>query len=277
MRKIIVLLIVITLYSVDSVGATLKKEPEKKSRISRKYKTKEAKYEAAKTYYAKGAYLSAAQLFEEVYPLYMSHPEGDTILFLFADSYMKNADYLMGAFHFRDYIRRYPQSRRVEEASFLVARCYYLNSPSYNLDQSDSHLAIEHLVSFIDAYPKSAFVETANGMIDTLQTKLAKKDFSIAVMYYNTGNYKSSQICFNNLLKDYPGTAYTEETLYYLVKNSYEYAQKSVESKKAERYQMAIDNCIRLRALKADSKFLPEAEKIMEESIKKRDKLLEIK
>jgi outer membrane protein assembly factor BamD len=118
-------------------------------------------------------------------------------------------------------------------------------------------------------------VEAANGMIDTLQMKLAKKDFNVAVMYYNTGNYKSAQICFNNLLKDYPGTTYTEEALYYMTKNSYEYAQKSVESKKVERYQAAIDNCLRLRALKQNSKFLPEAEKLMNDAIKKRDKILE--
>jgi outer membrane protein assembly factor BamD len=257
------------------MAGSLKKEPSKNSRISRKYKTKEAKYQAAKAYYAKGAYLSAAQLFEEVYPLYISHKEGDTILFLFADSYMKNADYLMGAFHFKDYIRRYPQSARAEEASFLAAKCYFLNSPVYNLDQTDSRMAIENLEFFLNAYPKSPFVEAANDMIDALQTKLAKKDFHIAVMYYNTGNYKSAQICFNNLLRDYPGTSYTEESLYYMTKNWYEYAQKSVESKKVERYQMAIDNCLRLRALKANSKFLPEAEKLMAEAIKKRDKILE--
>ncbi|MCL2131141.1 MAG: outer membrane protein assembly factor BamD [Lentimicrobiaceae bacterium] len=277
MRKITVLFILIALFSVGSEAAVSKKKPEKKSRISRKYKTKEAKYQAAKTYYAKGAYLSAAQLFEEVYPLYMSSREGDTILFLFADSYMKNADYLMAAFHFRDYIRRYPQSPRVEEASFLSARCYYLNSPVYNLDQTDSRSAIENLEFFINAYPQSPFVETANGMIDTLQTKLARKDFNVAVMYYNTGNYNAAQIYFSNLLKDYPGTVYTEEALYYMIKNSYEYAQKSVESKKVERYQMAIDNCLRLRALKADSKFLPEVAKLMADAIKKRDKLLENK
>ena len=275
MRKITVLFVLLACFSMSSVDAYAKKNPDKKSRISRKYKTKEAKYQAAKTYYAKGAYLSAAQLFEEVYPLYISSKEGDTILFLFADSYMKNADYLMGAFHFKDYIRRYPQSQRAEEASFLAARCYYLHSPVYNLDQSDSYMAIENLEFFINAYPKSTFVDAANGMIDTLQIKLAKKDFHIAVMYYNTGNYKSAQVCFTNLLKDYPGTVYTEETLYYMTKNSYEYAQKSVESKKVERYQMAIDNAVRLKALKADSKFLPEAEKLMQEAIKKRDKILE--
>jgi len=277
MRKVTVLFIVLALFSVDSMAISTRKDPDKKSRISRKYKTKEAKYQAAKAYYAKGAYLSAAQLFEEVYPLYISSKEGDTILFLFADSYMKNADYLMGAFHFKDYTRRYPQSQRAEEANFLMAKCYYLNSPVYNLDQSDSHLAIENLEFFINAYPKSVFVDQANDMIDALQTKLAKKDFYIAVMYYNTGNYKAAHISFTNLLKDYPGTSYTEEALYYMTKNSYEYAQKSVESKKVERYQLAIDNFVRLKALKADSKFLPEVEKLMLEATKKRDKILENK
>ena len=275
MRKIGVLLILISLFSMGFTEAYAKKNPEKKNRISRKYKTKEAKYQAAKTYYAKGAYLSAAQLFDEVYPLYLSAREGDTILFLLADSYMKNADFLMGAFHFKDYLHRYPHSSRADEASFLIAKCYYLNSPAYNLDQGDSYVAIESLELFINAYPKSKFVEAANGMIDTLQTKLAKKDFSIAVMYYNTGNYKSAQISFNNLLKDYPGTPYTEETYYYMTKNSYEYAQKSVETKKVERYQMAIDNYLRLRALKPNSKFLSEAEKLMNEATKKRDRILE--
>ena len=277
MRKAVVLFILFTLFSAGYVEVSAQKGKDKKSRISRKYKTKEAKYQAAKTYYAKGAYLSAAQLFEEVYPLYVSSKEGDTILFLFADSYMKNADYLMGAFHFRDYIRRYPQSPRAEEANFLVARCYYLNSPDYNLDQTDSRSAIENLEFFINSYPKSQWVDVANGMIDTLQTKLAKKDFNIAVMYYNTGNYKAAQIYFNNLLRDYPRTIYTEEALYYMTKNSYEYAQKSIESKKVERYQTAIDNCIRLKAFKPDSKFLSEAEKLMADAIKKRNKILEEK
>lgn len=275
MRRTIVVFILLTLFSVSFVDVFANKNPSAKNgKVSRKYKTKEAKYEAAKAYYAKGAYLSAAQLFEEVYPLYISAKEGDTILFLFANSYMKNKDYLMGAFHFKDYLRRYPQSSRAEEASFLAARCYFLNSPAHNLDQTDSYLAIESLEIFLNTFPKSPFADAANGMIDTLQTKLAKKDFSIAVMYYNTENYKAAQICFSNLLKEYPGNALTEETLYYMIKNSYQYAQKSVESKKVERYQMTIDNYLRLKAFNANSKFLPETEKLMHEATKKRDKIL---
>jgi outer membrane protein assembly factor BamD len=260
---------------MDMPSFAEKKPKNSKRVISKRYKTKEAKYEAAKTYYDKGAYLSAAQLFEEIYPLYISSNEGENILFLFADSYMKNHDYLMAAFHFKDYLRRYPQSTRAEEASFLSSRCYFLNSPVYNLDQTDSYLALEDLEIFLNAYPNSKYQDEGNMMIDSLRNKLAKKDFSIARMYYNTGNYLAAQVSFNNLFKDFPNSAFTEETLYYLVKNSYEYAQKSIEEKKIERYQMAIDNKNKLKAYNAESKFLSEAEKIAGEAEKKRNKILE--
>jgi outer membrane protein assembly factor BamD len=278
MRKRAVIFIILALFAGDvSVFAAKKpNQTQGKSRVSKRYKTKEAKYEAAKMYYEKGAYLTAAQLFEEVYPLYISSSEGENILFLFSDSYMKNHDYLMAAFHFKDYIRKYPQSSKAENASFLASKCYFLNSPTYNLDQTDSYLAIESLEIFLNAYPNSEYQEEGNMMIDSLRNKLAKKDFNIARMHYNIGNYQAAQILFNNLFKDFPNSAFTEEALYYLVKNSYEYAQKSQENKKVERYQMVIDNKNKLKAYNAISKFLPEAEKLANDAEKKRDKILGI-
>jgi outer membrane protein assembly factor BamD len=269
-----IILIILILFTIDTASFAEKGPKNNKGRVSKRYKTKEAKYEAAQTYYAKGAYLSAAQLFEEIYPLYISSHEGENILFLFADSYLKNHDYLMAAFHFKDYLRRYPQSQRAEEASFLASKCYFLNSPVYNLDQTDSYLAIEDLEIFLNAYPNSKYQEEGNMMMDSLRNKLAKKDFGIACMYYHTGSYQAAQISFNHLFKDFPDLSFTEEVLYYLVKNSYEYAQKSVESKKIERYQMAIDNKNKLKAYNAESKYLPEAEKIAGEAEKKRDKIV---
>ncbi len=277
MRKKAVIFIILALLTTNFSVFAEKKPKNSKGRVSKRYKTKEAKYEAAKTYYSKGAYLSAAQLFEEVYPLYLSSPEGENILFLFADSYMKNHDYLMAAFHFKDYLRRYPQSSRAEEASFLASKCYFLNSPVFNLDQTDSYLALEDLEIFLNAYPNSKYQSEGNMMIDSLRNKLAKKEFSIAVMYYNTGSYQAAQITFNNLFKDFPNSSFTEQSLYYLVKNSYEYAQKSRDEKKIERYQMTIDNKNKLKAFNAESKFLPDAEKIANEAEKKRNKILESK
>jgi predicted Zn-dependent protease len=80
------ILIILLLFTVDTSAFAEKKPKNSKGRISKRYKTKEAKYEAAKTYYAKGAYLSAAQLFEEIYPLYSNRTK--SVLFNKKDNTM---------------------------------------------------------------------------------------------------------------------------------------------------------------------------------------------
>lgn len=288
-KKIVFLLVVLMLMAYLPISAQQKektiqrkektiekKDKTKTNRKFRKYKTKEEKYEAAKMYYEKGSYLSASQLFEEIYPLYLGTTRGDSILFLFASSYYYNHDYLISAFYFNDYMRKYPQSSRVEEAAFLKAKSYYLNSPNYNLDQTDTYLAKENLELFTNYYPESKYISEANAMIDSTRNKLAKKDFSIASMYYRTENYKSAQIAFQNLLKDFSESPYTEEALFIWVKNNYEYALKSVETKKINRFQMVIDVKNKLLAKYPASTYLEEAYKLAADAEKRMTKLLSI-
>ncbi|HON20130.1 MAG TPA: outer membrane protein assembly factor BamD [Bacteroidales bacterium] len=251
-----------------------KKSKTKTSRKFRKYKTKEEKFEAAKMYYSKGSYLTASQLLEEIYPLYLGTEKGDSILFLFASSYYRNADYLIAAFYFNDFLRKYPQSPRAEDAAFYRAKAYYLNSPDYNLDQTDTYLAKENLEMFANYYPKGEHIEEVNVMLDSVRNKLALKDFSIAMMYYRTKNYKSAQIAFQNLMKDYADSKYVEEALFIMMKNNYEYAIKSVEAKKLERFQMVIDVKNKLKAKYPTSPYLAEAEKISNEVEKRMAKLI---
>jgi len=251
-----------------------KKSKTKTSRKFRKYKTKEEKFEAAKMYYSKGSYLTASQLLEEIYPLYLGTEKGDSILFLFASSYYRNADYLIAAFYFNDFLRKYPQSPRAEDAAFHRAKAYYLNSPDYNLDQTDTYLAKENLEMFANYYPKGEHIEEVNVMLDSVRNKLALKDFSIAMMYYRTKNYKSAQIAFQNLMKDYADSKYVEEALFIMMKNNYEYAIKSVEAKKLERFQMVIDVKNKLKAKYPTSPYLAEAEKISNEVEKRMAKLI---
>ena len=251
-----------------------KKSKTKTSRKFRKYKTKEEKFEAAKMYYSKGSYLTASQLLEEIYPLYLGTEKGDSILFLFASSYYRNADYLIAAFYFNDFLRKYPQSPRAEDAAFYRAKAYYLNSPDYNLDQTDTYLAKENLEMFANYYPKGEHIEEVNVMLDSVRNKLALKDFSIAMMYYRTKNYKSAQIAFQNLMKDYADSKYVEEALFIMMKNNYEYAMKSVEAKKLERFQMVIDVKHKLKAKYPTSPYLAEAEKISNEVEKRMAKLI---
>lgn len=270
-KKYFVLVLVMLISAGSATLYAQSKSSDNAPRKYRKYKTKEAKFEAAKAYYNKGLYLSAAELFEQVYPLYMGSVQGDSILFLFASSYYKNDDYLMAAFHFNDFVKKYPFSPRAEEAAFMAAKAHFMNIPAYNLDQTDALLAKDGLESFLESHPGSIYNNECNAMLDTIRNQLAHKAYAAAYLYYRIGQYAAAQIAYNNLLKNYPGSVYTEKALYDMVKNSYEYAEKSIAEKQSERYQKAIEYHYQLEAKYPQSAYLTETKKIAENAVKKRD------
>ena len=194
-----------------------------------------AKYKAAEAYYSSGEYRRANRLFEQLLPSYRGKPQAQRIQFFFANSYLEIKDYYLAAYQFESFAKSYPKSDRVDEANFLAAKCYYLLSPIYSLDQKNTHEAMDRLQIFIDNYPKSEFIAEANAYIQELQTKLEKKDFEIAKQYHTIRDYKAAISATDNFISSYPGTPFREDALYYKFLSSYEIAVNSIISKKLER------------------------------------------
>jgi len=253
-----------------------KKKKSKKRKSSGKvnFETFRQYYDKAMKFYDNKAWLSAARIFEELYPLSIGTSLGDTILFLFADSYFQNRDYQMAAFHFRDYVRRYPGTERTEQAALNSVKAMYQTSPEYYLDQFITVLTIEEINLFIQNYPYSKYIEECNKMLDALHDKLAKKDMEMVRMYYQTGHYEATQIMARNFMKTYSASKFAPEVLSILVKNNYEFARKSVEDKKYNRYKSCLEAYDMLRLQYPESNFVADGKKIADEAaiqIKKLD------
>ena len=254
----------------DTVRPT-KTKPAKVSRLGNKrvtFETFDQHYARAMKFYENRQWLSAAGLFQELYPLSLGTPRADTILFLFADSYYQNGDYNMAALHFRDYVRRYPNSEHTEDAFFRCIEAVYKTSPDYSLDQSNTNYAIEQIKAFLQAYPDNKHVEEYNLMLDDLRLKLARKDLEVVKLYYNTDHYEACQIAAKNFFNDYAYSPLMPEAVYYLVLNNYEYARRSTERKKAERLKACLDACQRMSLNYPDSKYAKETEKIAQDVTK---------
>lgn len=219
-------------------------------------------YARAMKYYYNQQWLSAAGLFEELYPLSLGTPRADTILYLFADSYYQNGDYNMAAFHFRDYVKRYPNSEHTEDAFFRCIQAIYKTSPEYYLDQTNTNYAIDQITTFLQAYPHSKHIEECNIMLDDLRLKLARKELEILKLYYNTDHYEACQIAAKNFFNKYAYSPLMPEAVYYLVLNNYEYAKKSTERKKEERLKACLEACVKMRLNYPDCKYIKETEKI---------------
>ena len=218
-------------------------------------------YERAMRYYNNQQFLSAAGLFEDLYPLSLGTPRADTILYLFAHSYYMNGDYEMAAFHFRDYVRRYPNSERTEDAF------YYGTAAIYNTEY-----AIEQVKAFIQAFPDNSHIEECNMMLDALRLKLARKDLEILILYYNTDHYEACQIAAKNFFNEYSYSPLMPEAIYYLALNNLEFAKRSVERKKEERYKACLDACNRLLLNYGETKYTKEVERISKEAQKQLSK-----
>jgi outer membrane protein assembly factor BamD len=202
----------------------------------------EKKYNAAVSYYEKKEYVKELALLEELVSVYRGTNKAEKIMYYYAYSNYAVGDYLLAGYHFNNFVRTFPASDKVEECAFMYAYCYYLQSPRYSLDQTDTKNAIKELQFFLNKYPESSRKEQCNTLIASLREKLERKDYEIAMQYYFLDDYKAAIVALENLLKDYPDTKYREDAMFTIIKSNYLYAIKSVETKQAERLKSTIDS-----------------------------------
>ncbi len=199
----------------------------------------EEKFKAAKEYYAKKEYVKAQLLFDELYAVMRNTDKGEDVLYYLAYSNYNMGDFILAGYQFAVFYRTYPLSTRAEECLYMSALCHYEISPPYSLDQYDTYLAIERFQYFTQMFPNSPRVADCNKQIDILHEKLDKKQFEIAKMYLNIGDYKAAIASFEQLLHDVPDTKFREESMYLLVKAKYFLALNSIEAKKEQRINEA--------------------------------------
>ena len=228
----------------------------------------DVKYNAALEYFEKKHYYKALPLFEEVVPVFRGTHKGEKAYYYYTYTHYYLGDYLMASYHFENFEKSYPTSPYAKECLYMSAYCYYLNSPVYSLDQTDTYKAIRQFQLFINKYPGSDRVARSNELMDELRKKLATKSFDNAKSYFNRGDYKAAVVALKNVLRDFPATNYKEEVLFLVTKSYYLYAQNSIESKKEERFLAAQEAFRELRENYPDSKYLKEAASFYENSAK---------
>jgi outer membrane protein assembly factor BamD len=229
----------------------------------------DAKYEKAIEYFEAGDYYRAIQLFDQLQAFFRGTDRAERIAFYYAYAHYKQKDYILASYYFKQFARNYPKSNNAEEAAYLSAYCNYLESPPSSLDQQVTLDAIQDLQLFVNQYPGSKRVDDANRLIDELRLKLETKAFEIAEMYFNMEDYKAAIINYENLIKDYPDTKYREQAMYRIAQSYYQYAEKSIASKKDERYQHTIDAVNNFKANFSQSRKVSELNDIQRNAEKK--------
>ena len=193
------------------------------------------KYKTAEEYYNNGEYRRANRLLEQLVPIYRGKPQAERLVYFFADSYFQTKNYYLASYQFESFIKSFPKSQKLEEASFFAAKSHYMMSPTFSLDQEETNTAIEKLQIFMNNYPKSKFTDECNQLISELQIKIEKKEFEVAKQYFTIYDFRAAIKALDNFVADFVGSKFREEALYYKFLASYEIAINSIQSKKYER------------------------------------------
>lgn len=225
------------------------------------------KYELAQRLYEEGDFRRANRLLEQIAPRYVGKPQGERVLFFLADSYYQIGDYNFSGYQFERFLKSYPKSDKAAEAGFLGAKSYYLLSPRYSQDQTDTDKALAKLQLFINAYPESEFLKDANDMARELTRKKEKKAFEIAKQFVKLGkhytlDYNISAITsLDNFISDHPGSPFREEAFYLKVEAATELALNSTFGKKQERLDAASAAYNTFKRYYPESEFSRDVEK----------------
>ena len=206
----------------------------------------ELKYSYAKKYFNMKEFTKSATLLEELVPIYKGTASPEESLYLLAQSYYGQKDYLTASQYFNTYYTTYPKGEYTELARYYSGYGLYLDSPDPRLDQTQTYKAIAELQLYLEYYPQSERAKEAQNIMFELQEKLAFKELLATRLYYNLGtymgnNFQSSVITAQNALKNYPYSKYREEFMYYVIQSKYELAMVSVEEKLQGRYRDVVD------------------------------------
>ncbi|MBU6122833.1 outer membrane protein assembly factor BamD [Hymenobacter siberiensis] len=198
------------------------------------------KYEAAVKYYDKGDFFRAGTLLEDLIPLLKGRPEAEKAQFYFANTNYKQRNYVLSAFYFKSFTDTYPNSEYSEEASYLHAKSLFLDSPGYELDQTNTVSALESIQDFLNRYPESKFKPETENMSQELQRKLENKAYESARLYYQLRYNQAAVVAFTNFQLSYPASAYAEQAAFLRLSAQYAWAKESIESKQRERFLDAV-------------------------------------
>lgn len=227
-------------FSIVLVASLLLLSCNKKFNDAMKSADKNLILQTANEYYAQKNWTNALALYERVTNLVAGTDDFPNVGFntAYANYYQKS--YRLAGHQFKNFAVSFPDDPRAEEASYMSALCYYEGSYDYNLDQTNTDLAINELQNFLNKYPNSERSKNINTLIDELMYKQEFKAYENARQYYKMGQYKAAVITFENVLEDFPSTKLRPKIYDFINKSNYELAMFSKYDLKAERLDKAI-------------------------------------
>lgn len=210
-------------------------------------------------WYNKKDYFKCIPVFEELIGLMKGRESTEDLYYMYAMANYKQGDYMISAYHFKNFYDLYPNSQYSEECLFMHAKSFQMLSPKPDLDQTYTYKALDSYQLFLSMFSEGKYIQECNDAVIKLRKKLEKKAMTAAELYYKTSNFKAAATSYENILRDFPDIDESEKVTFMIVKSRYKYADNSIPSKKADRYNAVIKSYNEFKYKFSASKLLVEA------------------
>ncbi len=158
-------------------------------------------------------YQKAQELFEVILLQDPASEYADDAQFYLAESFYRQEEYRVAAFHYSRVLNDFPGSPLYKQALYMTGECYYKVSPQFERDQSQTETAIRQYRAFLQYFPSDTLAQTVQQRIVDLRTRLAQRDYSVAQQYLDRGEFKAAEIYFQRVIERYPETVYYQLAL----------------------------------------------------------------
>jgi outer membrane protein assembly factor BamD len=182
----------------------------------------------AREEFADEDYADAIELFEKLKNWYPFSEHVKEAQLKIGDSYFAMKKYDEAIRAYKLFERLHPLHPEAEKASFRVAESYYKQILTIDRDQSYTKEALDHFVKFMENYPESEYIKTAEKHSQDCVKRLAQSELYVADFYKKQKSYKAAIQRYENILKNYPDTPSAKK------------AAKGLESAKSL-YQKVLD------------------------------------
>lgn len=232
----------------------------------------ELKYTYAKKYFDEKKYGRTTTLLEEIQTAFTATSREQEVLFLLAQAYFYDKDYISATARYSRYFNKFPKGDYAESARFNAAYGLYLDSPEIKLDQTNTVKSIQGFQSFLEFFPQSEKAKQAEDYMFEMQEKLAQKELYSAQLYFNLGyfmgnNYEACVVTSREALKNYPFSKCAEEFQILIVRSKFEEAELSYDIRKPVRYRNVMDEHFNYMNMYPEGKYVKESTKYYKKAL----------
>jgi outer membrane protein assembly factor BamD len=165
--------------------------------------------------FEKQAFGAAALEYKDFLGTFAGDERSDYAQFRLAESYRLDGEYALAEVEYQIVINDYGYSEYVDDAFFLEGLCSFRQAPRAERDQTKSYEALDRLNRFLQLFPTSPRVAEARATVRDIHSRLGKKDFLSAKLYFSKKVYDASLIYLNKIVDLDSTTVWAARSLYY--------------------------------------------------------------